>query len=122
MIRKRKTFLKKFKLIEYCSRLSQSEKYGYDPNKEQNFAGIGCACIDKSNNYKKGEKNINKCAHAQMLSDSSLIEYLLTVIEDPEANKDITESKKNAILTYDSKFNYTEECDNDIYYILNNLK
>ena len=57
-----------------------------------------------------------------MLSDDNLIQYLFKVVDDPVGNNDITESKKEAVKNYDTKFDYTEECDNDIYYILNNYK
>ena len=120
--KKKQNLTQKIKLIEYCSRLANSEKYEYDPNKEQNFAAINCRCLDNSNNYVKGEQKIDKCSHANMLSDDNLIQYLFKVVDDPVGNNDITESKKEAVKNYDTKFDYTEECDNDIYYILNNYK
>ena len=117
-----KNLPQKIKLIEYCSRLAKSEKYGYDPNKEQNFAAIGCECIDDSNIYKKGDKNIKKCSHAEMLSDDNLIEYIYSVVDDPKDNNIITDSKKQAVKSYDPKYDYTKEYNDDIYYTLNNLK
>ena len=85
----------KIKLIEYCSRLAKSGQYKYDPNKNQNFAAIGCKCLDKENIY----KNIKGCSHAGMLQDDILFEYIFSVVNDPKENVDVTDSKIQQLKT-----------------------
>ena len=57
-----------------------------------------------------------------MLSDNVLINYLFSTIYDSISNNDITEIKKSALKNYDSQFNYIEECNNDIFEILETMK
>ena len=122
--KKKNNLPQKIKLIEYCSRLAKSEKYKYNPNKEQNFAAISCRCLDiEKNVYKKKEKDTDKCTHAQMLQDDYLFEYIYSVVNDPKENvDDIFDSKIEAAKNYDQNFDYKEECDQDIYNILNTAK
>ena len=122
--KKKNNLPQKIKLIEYCSRLAKSEKYKYNPNKEQNFAAISCRCLDiEKNVYKKKEKDTDKCTHAQMLQDDYLFEYIYSVVNDPKENvDDIFDSKIEAAKNYEQNFDYKEECDQDIYNILNTAK
>ena len=115
--KKKENLPQKIKLIEYCSRLAQSGKYKYDPNKEQNFAALSCNCLSSSNKYKN-----EKCKHADMLSDDSLIKYIHSVVEDLKEINTFTDSKEKAIKDYNQKFDYMGECSNDIYNILNTVK
>ena len=118
--KKKKNLPQKIKLIEYCSRIAKSGQYKYDPNKNQNFAALSCRCIkSKENIYKK---SISKCSHGDMLQDDNLIEYLVSVVFDAKELNLITDSKKKAVKDYDSKFDYTKECNDDIYKILNTVK
>ena len=110
----------KIKLVEYCSRLSTSGQYKYDPNKEQNFAAIGCRCLfPNSNSY---SSNLKKCSHAEMLSDDNLFDYLFTVVCDQKEENTITELKKKAAIDYNPDFDYTHECDASIFDILDRVK
>ena len=120
--KKKNNLSQKIKLIEYCSRLAKSGQYKYDPNKNQNFAAIGCVCIEeKSNVYiDNKDKKIDKCSHGQMLSDDYLNSYIISVIEKESIS--VTNSKKNAVKNYNPKNDFIGECNNDIYKILNTVK
>ena len=119
--KKKNNLTQKIKLIEYCSRLAQSEKYKYSPKTEQNFGAINCSCIDTDRNVYKD--NIDECNHASMLHDNNLFEYIYSVINNAKDNiYDNIESKKEAIKKYDKNFDYIGTCNNDIYNFLNNAK
>ena len=118
--KQKKKLTQNIKLIEYCSRLAKSEKYKYDSNKTQNFAAIGCRCLDdNSNEYKE---DIESCGHAEMLQDNNLVLYLFSVVEDLNEIDAITDSKKEAIKKYNPSNDYTEQCSNDIFNILDTAK
>ena len=118
--KKKQKLPQKIKLVEYCSRLANSGQYKYDPNKEQNFAAIGCRCLfPNSNSY---SLNLEKCSHAEMLSDDNLFDYLFSVVCDPKEENIITELKKQASINYEPDFDYTKECDNSIFEILDRVK
>ena len=118
--KKKQKLPQNIKLVEYCSRLSNSGQYKYDPNKEQNFAAIGCRCLfPNSNSY---SLNLEKCSHAEMLSDDNLFDYLFSVVCDPKEENTITELKKQASINYEPDFDYTKECDNSIFEILDRVK
>jgi hypothetical protein len=116
---KKKKLPQKIKLVEYCSRLAKSGQYKYDSNKTQNFAAIGCQCLDDSNVYKNDYED---CGHASMLQDENLILYIFSVVEDQNEINNISDIKKQAAKNYDPSFNYMEECSNDIFNILNTAK
>ena len=120
--KKKNNLPQNIKLIEYCSRLATSEKFKFNPNKNQKFSALGCRCIDDTNNYFTEKKEKEKCDHSKMLSDNVLINYLFSTIYDSISNNDITEIKKSALKNYDSQFNYIEECNNDIFEILETMK
>ena len=111
-------------MIEYCSRLAKEGQYQYNKNKEQNFAAISCRCLDtKKNIYLKNKEETDKCTHAQMLQDENLFEYLYSVINDPkEIVDDFSQSKIDAANSYKPNYDYEQECNNDIYNILNTAK
>ena len=109
----------KIRLIEYCSRLGNEGKYKYDPNKEQDFAAIGCDCLNSNNEYKS---SLSSCTHASMISDEALIDYIFSIIDDPKESPTITDSKKLAIKSYKSNINYESICNNDLLNILNSFK
>lgn len=116
---KKNNLTQKVKLIEYCSRLGQSGKYKFNQNREQNFAAIKCDCY-----YELYDEymNIGECEHATMLKDKYLIEYLFSTFNNKEnMNYDI-DSKKEAVNKYDSKFDYTQKCNDDIYSYLSRYK
>ena len=118
--KKKKNLSQKIKLVEYCSRLSNSGQYKYDPNKDQNFAAIGCRCLfSNSNSY---SSDLGKCSHAEMLSDDNLFDYLFSVVCDPKEENTITELKKKASIDYNPNFDYTHECDVSIFNILDRVK
>ena len=92
-----------YKLVEYCSRLSDKGKYKFDPKKEQKFIALGCACLNSKNQYKK---NFDSCTHAAMINDDELIDYVISVVDDPKVVNEVTQDKKNAVNNYDSNKNY----------------
>ena len=118
--KKKKKLPQKIKLVEYCSRLSNSGQYKYDPNKDQNFAAIGCRCL--FSNSKSYSSDLSKCSHAEMLSDDNLFDYLFSVVCDPKEENTITELKKKASIDYKPNFDYTHKCDVSIFNILDRVK
>lgn len=117
--KKKNNLPQNIRLIEYCSRLSKEGQYKYDPNKEQTFAAIGCGCLKSKNEYKS---LIGSCSHANMIGDDELIEYIISVIDDPKETQIVTEQKKLAVNTYKSAINYESICNNDLLNILNTAK
>ena len=122
--KKKKNLNQKIKLIEYCSRLAKTGQYQYNKNKEQNFAANSCRCLDQDKNvYLKMKDDTDKCNHAQMLQDENLFEYLYSVVNDPkEVVNEIPEFKINAAKFYKPEYDYEQECNRDIYNILNTAK
>ena len=51
--------------------------------------------------------------------DESVIEYIYSVSNSPKEKNNYTDSKKVAINNFNQAFNYTRECDINIYDILN---
>ena len=117
--KKKNNLSQKIRLIEYCSRLGNEGKYKYDPNKEQDFAAIGCDCLNSNNEYKS---SLSSCTHASMISDEALIDYIFSIIDDPKESPTITDSKKLAVKSYKSNINYESICNNDLLNILNSFK
>ena len=118
--KKKNNLNQNIKLIEYCSRLAQPGKYRYDANKKQNFGAISCVCLNKEDNLY--DKEIKECSHAGMLHDENLIKYLYSVINDPKDKIIHTTSKKDAAKRYDKYYDYTGECNKNIYDILETAK
>ena len=108
-----------YKLVEYCSRLSDKGKYKFNPKKEQQFIALGCSCLNSKNQYKK---KIDACTHAAMINDDELIDYVISVVDDPKAGNESTQDKKNAVNNYDSKKNYESICNADLKRILETVK
>ena len=111
---KKKNLPQKVKLVEYCSRLAASGQYKYNPTKEQNFAAIGCRCLENNNVYKDNEE-IKKCSHAEMLQDTNLFRYIYSVANNPKENIEHTYSKKQAAKDYDKNIDYEDVCNNYLY-------
>jgi len=105
-----KNLEQKIRLIEYCSRLGKSGKYKYDETKEQKFAAIGCSCLNTNNEYLTTEDEIKACDHANMLTDNHLINYLVSIIDDPKDKLQYDDLKKQALQKYDVKTNYEQKC------------
>ena len=117
--KKKKNLTQKIKLIEYCSRLAKSGQYKYNQNQNQNFAAINCKCLNELKNEKK--EKINACSHAEMLSDKYLFQYIYSVVNNHKENiYDNIESKKEVVKNYNSKIDYEQICNNDIYNIFDN--
>ena len=114
MISKKKNLPQKFKLIEYCSRLAQTGQYKYNPTKNQNFAALGCRCLDENNVY-KNEKEIEKCSHAQMLQDENLYNYIYSIANNPREKLETSEAKIQAAKEYDKNSDYEDICNNYLY-------
>ena len=117
---KKNNLTQKIKLVEYCSRLANSGQYKYNQNIEQNFSAISCECLDqKSNEY----KDIKGCAHATMLHDKYLFNYIYSIVNNAKNNiYDSIENKVLAAKKYKSNFDYTQQCNNDLYNFLNKVK
>ena len=54
-----------------------------------------------------------------MLSDEYIFEYIYSVSNSPNEKNNYTYSKKEAINNFNETFNYTRECDLNIFDILN---
>ena len=109
-----------YKLVEYCSRLSQSRKYKFNPNVEQDFIALGCSCLKSSNEYKD---SIEDCQHAEMINDIKLIEYIISVVDDPKVNNNLYEQNKvNALKRYKLNYDYEKQCNEELYYYLDKAK
>ena len=117
--KKKKNLSQNIRLIEYCSRLAKSGQYKYDPSKNQKFAAIGCECLDGKNQYKD---KYNGCTHAPLLTDSNVIDYITSIVDDPKEKASVTETKKQAVKTYKSNYDYTKVCDKELYNILDTAK
>ena len=110
----------KIRLIEYFSRLGKSGKYKYDETKEQKFAAIGCSCLNTNNEYLTTEDEIKACDHANMLTDNHLINYLVSIIDDPKDQPEYNDLKKDALLDYNDKTNYEQKCNAELSNLYNN--
>ena len=115
-----KNLEQKIRLIEYCSRISMSGQYKYDETKEQKFAAIGCSCLNKNNEYLKSDSDIKSCDHANMLTDNYLINYLVSIIDDPKDQPEYNDLKKDALLDYNDKTNYEQKCNEELSNLYNN--
>ena len=120
---KKKNNLKQnIKLVEYCSRLSNNGKYKFDAEKNQSFIALNCKCLRASNVYKL---LYSGCTHANMINDNSkgsLNDYVMSVVDDPKEKIVPTEDKKKAVKIYDDKKSYVNECNEDLFNILENAK
>ena len=117
--KKTRNLSQKYKLVEYCSRLSQSGKYKFNPNVEQNFIALGCSCL-KDNNYKD---SIEDCQHAEMINDINLIDYIMSVVDDPKVNNNLNDQNKiNALKNYKLNYDYLKQCNDALYYYLDKAK
>jgi len=72
--------------------------------------------MKKKNVY---DSDTEECTHAQTIMDESVIEYIYSVSNSPKEKNNYTDSKKEAINNFNQTFNYTRECDINIYDILN---
>ena len=95
-------------------------KYKFNPNIEQNFIALGCTCLKSSNVYKD---SIDDCQHAEMINDEKLIEYIISVVDDPKVNNDLyNQNKINALKSYNKEIDYETTCNYDLFAILENGK
>ena len=109
----------KYKLVEYCSRLSESGKYKFDPNKEQNFIALGCSCLNKKNVYKD---DTDDCSHAALINDDIFVDYLISVVDDPKVTIGIDANIRKAAENYNENRDYEAQCNSDLKYILDIAK
>ena len=109
----------KVRLIEYCSRLAANGQYKYDATKDQKFAALGCECINKSNFY---DAKTSSCTHAAMVNDDNIINYVISIIDDPKESIVVTDDKKTSVINYKSSYNYENECNLDLKNILETAK
>jgi len=118
--KKKRNLSQKYKLVEYCSRLSKSGKYKFNPNAEQDFIALGCSCLKSSNVYKD---SIDDCQHAEMINDIKLIEYIISVVDDPKVNNNLNDQNKiNALKNYKLNYDYLKQCNDALYYYLDKAK
>ena len=113
--KQKKGLKQNFKLIEYCSRLSDSGKYKYDYTKNQSFIALGCSCLNSKNQY---TDKIKDCTHAALLNDNSVINYVINQINDPNKQNEITKGKTKAAKTYNQNAQFENECNDDLWKIL----
>jgi len=113
--KKKNGYQQNIRLIEFCSRLAKSGKYKYDPTQNQMFAAIGCSCINNDNQY---NEKYGDCTHAGMLSDTELISYITSILDDPKETAKGTTEKKGAINRYKSSIDYEKTCNNILYRFL----
>ena len=117
--KKKNNLSQNIRLIEYCSRLSKSGQYKYNANKNQKFGAIGCGCLNAKGLYKN---SIKSCTHAAMINDPELIDYVISIADDPKEAPTMTDSKKLAAQKYSSKINYENNCNNELKRILDTAK
>lgn len=117
--KKKDNLSQNIRLIEYCSRLSNSKQYKYDAKKNQQFGAIGCGCLNSKGLYKN---SISSCTHAAMINDDELIDYVISIVDDPKEAPSATESKKLAAKKYSSSINYESVCNNELKKILDTAK
>ncbi len=100
-------------IVEYCSLLSNDDKYKYDPEKEKVFTSIGCNCLkDGIYDLKSVSKSKDKCSHSTMISDMNLIQHIRTLVSKEFIYDGIDQypiSVKKALLSYERK-NYLSIC------------
>ena len=118
-MKKDTTYNKKLRLIEFCSRLANSGQYQYDPNKQQTFAALGCECINSKNEYKD---STTSCSHAAMINDDVMIDYVISIVDDPKEKATVTDTKKLAVNSFSKDIDYQDVCDKDLKKILENAK
>ena len=94
-------------IVEYCSLLSNDEKFKYDPNKEKVFSTIGCNCLkDGIYDLTNVSKSKDKCSHSTMISDMNLIQHLRSIVSKELIYDGIDQypiSIKKALMTYEKK-------------------
>lgn len=117
--KKKNNLPQKIRLIEYCSRLSKSGQYTYDANKDQNFAALKCPCLRDSNEY---YDYIGVCKHASMVGTKELIDYVISIIDDPKEEATVTTSKRSSAKNYRSTIDYTNICNEALFNFLNNAQ
>jgi hypothetical protein len=107
-------------LIEYCSLLGKSGKYVFDNEKgilNGHFAALDCECLNKKNIYNE----VKKCAHAPMISDETLIDYLKYEVYGKNDDNMWNDSKTKALNNF-KDINFVDECNNELYKIAHNEK
>ena len=57
-----------------------------------------------------------------MINDDFLIDYIISVVDDPKASNDVTESKRQAVKIFDSSKNYESICNSELKRILETAK
>ena len=117
--KKKNNLPQKIRLIEYCSRLFKSDKYNYDPNKDQNFAALKCACLNSNNEY---YSVISSCNHAGMIGTKDFIDYVISISDDPKEEATVTTSKRLSARNYRSTLDYENICNNALFDLLNTAK
>lgn len=100
--------------------MAKSGQYKYNQNIDQKFSAISCECLDQNTNeYQK----IDGCAHATMLHDKYLFNYIYSIVNSVKENiYDGIENKAKAVKKYKSNLDYTQQCNNDLINFLNKVK
>ena len=112
---KKNNLPQKIRLIEFCSRLAKDSTYSYDATKDQKFAAISCSCIDSDNSYNSS----SDCKHSMMIGDEKMMEYILSVLDDPREENIPTEDRIKAVKNFDNNISYQNKCDEGLLNILN---
>ena len=94
-------------IVEYCSLLSNDDKYKYDPEKEKIFSSIGCNCLkDGVYDLTSVSKSKDKCSHSTMISDMNLIQHIRTLVTKEFVYDGIDQypiTVKKALISYEKK-------------------
>ena len=109
---KKKNGLKQeIRLIEFCSKLGKKSQFKYDPKNSKVFSALSCDCLNKNNNY---VDNVKPCSHAAMISDSFLINYVETIINDRNEKINPSQDKMNAVKKFNPNENFVLHCNSNM--------
>ena len=99
------------RLIEFCSKLGKKSQFKYDPKNSKVFSALSCDCLNKNNNY---VDNVKPCSHSAMISDSFLINYVETIINDRNEKINPSQDKMNAVKKFNPNENFVLHCNSNM--------
>ena len=75
--------------------------------------------MNKNNQYKD---SYDDCTHAALINDDIFIDYLISVVDDPKVQNEVTDAKKLAAKNYDANKDYESVCNSELKYLLETAK